>query len=115
MCICDIHSIYLRRLSIMCDSCIFHVYLLLALCVCLCTKVFTSVTAKFDDTNDFEGWNCGTITTCGKYGNVCGGYNTKAKGNDIKKTFEVPEGTYWVTLDFIKIDSWLVKYRYVHA
>ena len=70
-----------------------------------------TVTAEFEDKNDFEGWNCGAITTCGKFGNVCGGYSTKASGHDIKKTFEVPEGTYWVTLDFIKIDSWLVKCR----
>ena len=70
--------------------------------------MYTTVTAEFEDKNDFEGWNCGAITTCGKFGNVCGGYNTKAKGHDIKKTFEVPEGTYSVTLDFIKIDSWLV-------
>ena len=90
--------------SAMCDS-----YQCSFLSTCsVCTKVFTTVTAKFDDKNDLEGWNCGAITTCGKFGNVCGGYNTKAKGHDIKKTFEVPEGTYSVTLDFIKIDSWLV-------
>lgn len=72
------------------------------------TNGFETVTAKFDDTNNFEGWNCGKITSCGKYGNVCGGYNTKGKGHDIKQTFEVPAGKYSVTLDFIKIDSWFV-------
>ena len=71
--------------------------------------MFTSETSNFDDKSDFEGWNCGAITSCGKFGNVCGGYNTKAKGHDIKKTFEVPEGTYLVSLDFIKIDSWFVQ------
>ena len=76
--------------------------------LCVYTKVFTSVTTEFDDKSNFEGWNCGAITSCGKYGNVCGGYDTKGKGHDIKKTFEVPEGTYWVALDFIKIDSWFV-------
>ena len=73
-----------------------------------CTKGFATVTANFDDTKDFEGWNCGQITSCGKYGNVCGGYDTKAKGDDIKKTFDVPDGKYSVTLDFIRIDSWFV-------
>merc|ERR1712048_546889 len=77
-------------------------------------KVFTPITAKFDDKNDFEGWNCGQIRTCGeKNGNVCGGYMTKGKGDDIKKTFEVPEGMYRVTLDFIKIDSWDNETAYV--
>ena len=69
----------------------------------------SSVTAAFEDTGDLEGWNCGKITTCGKYGNVCGGYATKGgQGDDIKKTFDVPAGKYSVTLDFIKIDSWFV-------
>ena len=67
-----------------------------------------SATAAFDDTNDLEGWDCGKITTCGKYGNVCGGHGTKGQGDDITKTFDVPAGKYSVTLDFIKIDSWFV-------
>ena len=62
----------------------------------------------FNDPNDFEGWNCGKITTCGKFGNICGGFGIKGKGSDIKKTFTVPAGTYSVKLDFIKIDSWYV-------
>ena len=78
------------------------------MCVCVCAEEFTIAFAKFDDKSNFEGWNCGAVTTCGKFGNVCGGYNTKARGHDIKKTFKVSGGTYSVTLDFIKIDSWLV-------
>ena len=62
----------------------------------------------FADTNDFEGWTCSKITSCGKFGNVCGGFNVKGQGHDIKKTFEVPAGKYSVALDFIKIDSWSV-------
>ena len=65
--------------------------------------------AKFDNKDDFEGWNCGKITTCGKFGNVCGGPKTKAAKHDIKKTFAVPAGKYLVALDFIKIDSWFVR------
>ena len=66
--------------------------------------------AKFNNAQDFEGWNCGKITTCGELGNVCGGHNVKAKGHDIKKTFTMSGGTYMVELDFIKVDSWFVWY-----
>ena len=67
------------------------------------------ITSDFNNKkDDFEGWNCGKITSCGKFCQVCGGYNTKATGADISKTFEVPEGKYSVALDFIKIDSWCV-------
>ncbi len=62
----------------------------------------------FDHSQDFEGWNCGAITTCGDMGQICGGYNFKGKRSDIKKTFDLPAGTYSVELDFIKIDSWFV-------
>ena len=72
---------------------------------------FKTITANFQDAKDFEGFNRVKIADCGSLAKIRGGYNTKAKGHDIKKTFEVPKGTYWVTLDFIKIDSWLVKYR----
>ena len=73
-------------------------------------KPFT-VTAKFDKADDFEGWNCGQIKACGTYGNLCGGQAVKGKGDDITKTFDVPSGTYLVTLDFIAIDSWFVRSR----
>ena len=74
-------------------------------------KTFESVTAKFDNTNDLEGWSCGLITTCGKYGNLCGGHNVKGPNDDIQKTFDVPAGKYLVTLDFIAIDSWFAWSR----
>ena len=61
----------------------------------------------FEDTKDFEGFNCVKITSCGSLGNICGGFNTKGKSHDIKKTFtKLPAGTYTISLDFIKIDSW---------
>ena len=63
---------------------------------------------SFDTPQDFEGWNCGKITTCGSLGSICGGYNVKGKGSDIKKIYSLPSGTYSVQLDFIRIDSWLV-------
>ena len=71
--------------------------------------VSAATTGQFNDRNNFEGWNCGEITKCGKYGRICGGYNAKGKGSDIQKTFQLPTGTYVVTMDFIKIDSWFVK------
>ena len=71
-------------------------------------KLATTITSNFNNKNDFEGWNCGDITSCGEYGNVCGGYKAKGKESEITKTFDVPAGTYGVTLDFIKIDSWCV-------
>ena len=69
---------------------------------------FATIKSEFKDPKNFEGWTCGKITTCGKFGNICGGFNTKAKSHDITKTFTVPAGTYSVSLDFVKIDSWLV-------
>ena len=63
--------------------------------------------SAFENVNDFEGWNCGKITTCGKL-QLCGGYNVKGTGSDITKTVIVDAGTYYLELDFIKIDSWCV-------
>ena len=72
------------------------------------TKLVTSANFKFENKRDFEGWNCGEITLCGKYGHVCGGYQTTGSGHVIKQTFAVPTGEYAVSLEFIKIDSWFV-------
>merc|ERR1712019_53255 len=77
---------------------------------------FKTITANFQYTKDFEGFNCVKITTCGAYGKICGGYNTKAKSHDIKKTYKnLPDGTYTVSLDFIKIDSWDNENAYVQV
>ena len=70
--------------------------------------IFPASFSHFDDLRDFEGWNCGKITTCGKFRKICGGYNVKGKASDITKTLNLPAGTYSVELDFIKIDSWFV-------
>ena len=65
--------------------------------------------STFDDKKQgFDGWNCGTITTCGDLGGICGGYGVKGKGSDITKTFNLPAGIYSVQLDFLRIDSWFV-------
>ena len=64
------------------------------------------ITDNFSTPTDDQGWNCGKIQKCGKFGNICGGFGVKGTGSDIKKTFTVPAGTYTVKLDFIKIDSW---------
>ena len=67
-------------------------------------------THAFNNPNDFEGWSCGKITRCGKH-QICGGYNVKGAGSEIKKTFMLPAGTYNLELNFIKIDSWSVYVR----
>ena len=68
----------------------------------------SSITEQFNDPSDFLGWNCGKIQKCGQWGNICGGYGVKGKGADIKKTYQLPAGTYSLKMQFIKIDSWLV-------
>ena len=80
---------------------------LLAILVFCLSKA--TATDKFSDANDFEGWNCGSITICGDLGQFCGGFNVKGTRSDLKKTYtNLPAGTYSVELDFIKIDSWFV-------
>ena len=75
--------------------------------VVLKKTVFKTLTANFQNDKDFQGFNCVKIQNCGSYGKICGGYNTKAKGHDIKKTYKnLPNGKYTLSLDFIKIDSW---------
>jgi hypothetical protein len=61
---------------------------------------------EFEATMD--GWNCGAVTTCGAYGKVCGGYNQKGNGQTLSKTYAATPGSYDVSLDFLKIDSWSV-------
>ena len=48
-------------------------------------------------------------TRCGKFGKICGGYDVKGLNDEIIFSLMVPAGdeyTYYVTMDFIKIDSW---------
>ena len=71
--------------------------------VCLLS---VTIVDNFDDASDFEAWNCDAITICGKYGNICGGYEVKATDDYIEKTYMLPAGTYAFTTDFLKIDSW---------
>ena len=37
-----------------------------------------------------------------------GGFKVKGAGHNIQQTFMLPEGTYSIALDFIKLDFWLV-------
>ena len=76
------------------------------MCVLLLVARPAISVSTFHDKQEFDGWNCGEITTCGDFGEICGGYGVKGKGSRIKKTFNLPAGTYSVQLDFIKIDSW---------
>merc|ERR1712025_1559032 len=75
---------------------------------------FKTITTNFKDAKDMDGWNCVKVQNCGSLGSVCGGYNTKGKSHDIKKTFtKLPDGNYKISLDFIKIDSWDNEKAYV--
>ena len=63
--------------------------------------------SKFES-NYLDGWTCGGITTCGSFGNICGGFGQKGKAEKIEKTFTGLESgtTYYLSLDILKIDSW---------
>merc|ERR1712025_1522930 len=75
---------------------------------------FKTIKTNFKDSKDMDGWNCVKVQNCGSLGSVCGGYNTKGKSHDIKKTFtKLPAGNYQISLDFIKIDSWDNEKAYV--
>ena len=78
------------------------------------TNTYASVSppiffSQFDHLRDFEGWNCRKIITCGDFGQICGGCNTKGGDADIRITFTLHVGTYSVELDFIQIDFWFVR------
>eukprot|EP00935_MAST-01C_sp_MAST-1C-sp1_P002896 g2896.t1 len=76
-------------------------------------STFTNGTDTFED-NDMNGWSCGSVTTCGSYGAICGGYNVKGTGATISKEFRVGTATpYSLTLDFLAIDSWDNEWAYV--
>ena len=64
-----------------------------------------------------HGWNCGGVTNCGGYGKVCGGHGQKGSGAEITKTITnlVAGGTYRLTLDFLKLDSWDNENGYVYV
>ena len=70
----------------------------------------------FEKSTNFEGWNCGQITTCGDFGSICGGYKAKGRGDKIEKVFMVQGGhSYSVTMDVLKIDSWFAGWDLVHV
>lgn len=57
-----------------------------------------------------EGWSNGTITTCGTFGSILGGYNTFGNGAPSNKTFDLsgiaPHTEVYVSLDWIRVDTW---------
>jgi len=78
------------------------------------TPAPTSASYTSNFANSMDGWSCGGLTTCGSFGQICGGYNTKAAGHSIEKTLALSTGqTYNVNLDFIKIDSWDNENAYI--
>jgi len=75
---------------------------------------FKNIAESFN-TGSSHGWNCVRTTVCGKYGRICGGYNTKGRGTYLQKTYRVPAGVYQVSFDFVKIDSWDGERAYVNV
>ena len=73
----------------------------------LVVKNSNRLLSNFENSN-LDGWSCGAITSCGSYGNICGGYGQKGKDATIEKTFTgLVAGTiYDLTLDLLAVDSW---------
>ncbi len=68
--------------------------------------------------DDFEksqgGWSQGTVTNCGNYGNILGGYNVFGKGAAPAKTVDAPPHTQaklW--LQYIRLDAWSSQWAVV--
>jgi len=75
---------------------------------------FRNISENFNSGSS-HGWNCVRTTVCGKYGRICGGYNTKGRGTYLQKTYRVPAGVYQISFDFVKIDSWDGERAYVNV
>ena len=64
----------------------------------------------WDDFEDstIKNWSAGSVTTCGKYGKILGGYNVFGAGAIAQKTVaQTPaHSEYKLTLSYIYIDTW---------
>ncbi len=71
--------------------------------------------------DDFEdsttkGWSVGPVTTCGKFGHILGGAGVFGKNASTQKTVLGPPHTQArLTLDFLRIDSWLFEQGFVQV
>ena len=68
--------------------------------------------------DDFEksqgGWSQGVVTSCGKYGNILGGYNVFGKGAAPAKTVAAPPHTQAkVWMQYIRLDAWSSQWAIV--
>ena len=66
--------------------------------------------------SDMDGFSCVDITSCGSFGNICGGYGKTGGNHVIKKTFtnNIAVGDeITVTLKFFQIDDWDYESAYV--
>ncbi|GDX81806.1 hypothetical protein LBMAG42_36170 [Deltaproteobacteria bacterium] len=77
-------------------------------------------TLIFDDTFTpaaDAGWSTTTVTTCGVWGDILGGYAVIAGGtmdNDLS-TYAISHTEAWVLLDYIALDSWDGETMYVQV
>ncbi len=61
-----------------------------------------------DFSSGSAGWNSGTLSSCGGYGEILGGYNHFGSGASTQKTIStnVSHSEIKVNFDFVKIDTW---------
>ena len=70
----------------------------------------------FTTDGDQDGWNCNGVYNCGHYGSICGGLDRAGQNHAIAKTISVLDaGSYRMSLDFFKIDSWDGETGYVYV
>ena len=61
-------------------------------------------------------WSNNTITNCGSYGNILGGYNILGAGASVQKqlTDVIPHSHARISFDFLRLDSWDGECAYLH-
>ena len=72
-------------------------------------------------TEDFESavtdWGTNTITTCGTFGKILGGYDVLGTNSYVQNTISIPytHTEYRIDFDYIFIDSWDSEYGYAYV
>ena len=62
-------------------------------------------------------WSNNTITSCGTFGRILGGYNVFGSGATVQSIFAglTPHSTAKITFDFLRLDSWDGEYAYLQV
>jgi hypothetical protein len=79
--------------------------------------VYASPTFEAGMTPAYDGWKCGGITKCGKWGDICGAYQgNKGRGATISKTFTGMEvgRLYTFQARYYHIDSWDREHGFIN-